>query len=452
MVHSNNAARVRLWMALKRPGGMGGLVDTTVVQYPDLQSDQFATVNPLKKVPALIRGDGTCVFESNVILSYLEDKFHDAGRSMLPATPEGRQDMELLCRIHDLYIASPNITQPGYCHTQGAMYLSTGWHGAVRGMDLRTRADKIAEIYKQLSWLEAQVAAAGSGPFLLGDSQLTLADLTWFPTFVFMEFMLPRIFGWPEIFQPDTAGNPFPRLAAWYTYCRAADGAFVSTHADIWGYWVEMEEAGQFKPIIDELSSPEAAGLKFAYGLGQQVMLNYQSPPPPGLRTGRYINHEDQGDVVDEHEPVRMRVRYPLSMSALSVQPGSVRLCWRLCWCAMSIFIQVPVLMRDAREICPPASLASHGFALSNSCTAVIDWRDEDHVRSVYYAEMRELVAQSLPAASSERVYVFDHTIRESGNTNLNAEAGMHELCNSWIVNIIGLIVYDCSLECDSGR
>lgn len=180
MIHSNNAARVRLWMALKRPGGMGGLVKTTMVQYPDLQSEQFATVNPLKKVPALIRGDGTCVFESNVILAYLEDKFRDAGPPMLPATPEGRQEMELLCRVHDLYIASPNITQPGYCHTQGAMYLSTGWHGAVRGMDLPTRADKIAEIWKQLSWLEARVAAAGAGPFLLGDSQLTLADLTWY--------------------------------------------------------------------------------------------------------------------------------------------------------------------------------------------------------------------------------------------------------------------------------
>ena len=178
MVHSNNAARVRLWMDLKRDLGMGGLIDTHMVQYPDLQSPEFEAVNPLKKVPALvrvstallfllaisrsfsdgpvtdclrsqIRTDGTCVFESNVILGYLEDKYGDAGRNstkailqllvnqtiylsdrllviamaaaMLPPTPEGRQAMELLCRIHDLYIASPNITQPGYCHTQGAM-------------------------------------------------------------------------------------------------------------------------------------------------------------------------------------------------------------------------------------------------------------------------------------------------------------------------------------------
>eukprot|EP01046_Picozoa_sp_COSAG06_P038372 COSAG06_NODE_4422_length_4284_cov_2.134289_6_plen_49_part_00 len=42
----------------------------------------------------------------------------------------------------------------------------------------------------------------------------------------------------------------------------------------------------------------------------------------------------------------------------------------------------------------------------------------------MYYAEMREAVAKSLPGASAEGVYVFDHTIRESGQTNLNTEDG----------------------------
>ena len=37
----------------------------------------------------------------------LEDKYGAEGASMKPDTPEGRQQMELLCRIHDLYIASP---------------------------------------------------------------------------------------------------------------------------------------------------------------------------------------------------------------------------------------------------------------------------------------------------------------------------------------------------------
>ena len=65
MVHSNNAARVRLWMQLKKPGGMEEAIESRIVKYPDLQTAEFAALNPLKKVPALIRADGTTVFESN---------------------------------------------------------------------------------------------------------------------------------------------------------------------------------------------------------------------------------------------------------------------------------------------------------------------------------------------------------------------------------------------------
>ena len=47
-----------------------------------------------------------------------------------------------------------------------------------------------------------------------------------------------------------------------------------------------MDAAGQFAPIIEEISSP-AAGLKFTYGVPTPVELNYQTPPPAGFRTGR---------------------------------------------------------------------------------------------------------------------------------------------------------------------
>ena len=80
-----------------------------------------------------------------------------------------------------------------------------------------------AQCRKQLNWLEAQVAAASSSAgqptTYLVDEQLTLADLTWFPTCVFMEFMLPRVFGWPQLFEPGEE-TPFPGLARWYTHCR----------------------------------------------------------------------------------------------------------------------------------------------------------------------------------------------------------------------------------------
>merc|ERR1719465_122910 len=61
------------------------------------------------------------------------------------------------------------------------------------------------------------------------------------------------------------------------------------------------------------------------------------------------------------------------------------------------------------------------GFALKACPTKVADFRDDDEVVATYYEEMRELVKD---ASGAERVFIFDHTIRESGNTNLNAEAG----------------------------
>ncbi len=182
MAHSNNAARIRLWIDIKRPEGMGQFIESQMLSYTDLKTPSFEAINPMMKVPALIRTDGTTVFESNVILGYLEDKFEDYGPRLTPLTPEGRQSMELLCRVHDLYLASANTTAAGFSHSQGGMYLSHRWHGAARGMDLPTRAAKLGEIWRQLSWLEGEAAAAApAGPHLLG-AQLTLADLTWFPT------------------------------------------------------------------------------------------------------------------------------------------------------------------------------------------------------------------------------------------------------------------------------
>ena len=47
MVHSNNAARIRIWIALKN---LGNEIDTTMITYPILQSEDYKEVNPLRKV------------------------------------------------------------------------------------------------------------------------------------------------------------------------------------------------------------------------------------------------------------------------------------------------------------------------------------------------------------------------------------------------------------------
>ena len=174
----------------------------------------------------------------------------------------------------------------------------------------------------------------------------------------------------------------------------------------------------QFQPIVDEIAANSDPTLKFTYGVPRVVQLNYQTPPPPGKRTGRYIDQPNRGDVVDEH-------------------------------------FAAPVQMRDGRELHPPASLESTGFALKSFPTQCTDFTDKEQVVGTYYGEMMELVKQ---ASGAQRVFIFDHTvgspatrpppprprhdpapptpgcvpyskltglqIRESGNTNLNASAG----------------------------
>ena len=164
-----------------------------------------------------------------------------------------------------------------------------------------------------------------------------------------------------------------------------ATGAFASTRADIWAYWEQLEAAGQFKCIVDEVAACDDPALKFRYGVPHPaVALNYQEPPPPGMFTGRYIDQPDRGDAADESSAA-------------------------------------PVVMHDGRELCPPASLETMGFALHTRPTECADFADDAEVVGTYYAEAMEVVKA---ASGAQRVFVFDHTVRESGNTNLNAIGG----------------------------
>ena len=211
-----------------------------------------------------------------------------------------------------------------------------------------------------------------------------------------MEFMLPRFFGWPQLWgdnqrTPTALGDvrlpspptPFPALARWYAAMRTT-AAFASVRNDIYSYWQGLEAEGQWQPILDEIAANTDPTLKLTYGVPTSVELHYQAPPPPGKATGRYIDQPDRGDVSDEH-------------------------------------MAAPVLMRDGRELCPPASLESAGFALKLWPSECADFSNEEQVRATYYDEVRALVKEASGAA---RVFIFDHTLRESGNTELNAAAG----------------------------
>merc|ERR1712137_1166682 len=211
MKHSNNAARIRIYLKLK---GLTEHVDMKTVTYADLQTEDFKKVNPLKKVPGWVCADGMTLCESNVILDYCRDKWGEYGPNLEMDTPEERAFVNLVCRLHDLYVASPNCTQPNFAHSQGCMYLApypTPHCAPERCMDAQTRAAKCAELFKQLTWLEENI----KGPWIAGE-RITIADCTWFPTTIFMEFMLPRVFDWSPIFYETEV---FPKITAWFKKC-----------------------------------------------------------------------------------------------------------------------------------------------------------------------------------------------------------------------------------------
>lgn len=77
---------------------------------------------------------------------------------------------------------------------------------------------------------------------------------------------------------------------------------------------------------------------------------------------------------------------------------------WQNCEYQMSI-----VMIGDARAMASPPSIHSEGFELWDAPTSMVDFDDEDAVRSRYYAEAAEL-ARCVTGA--EHAYVFDHLVR----------------------------------------
>jgi hypothetical protein len=74
-----------------------------------------------------------------------------------------------------------------------------------------------------------------------------------------------------------------------------------------------------------------------------------------------------------------------------------------------------PVRIRNARSLMHAPTLDEQGFALRRHRTRVVDFYDEAEVRSVYYAEVRELVKEAIGASS---VVVFDHTVRGNSESS----------------------------------
>lgn len=150
---------------------------------------QFAQLNPRFEVPALTH-DGVTLFDSTIILEYLEESFPTP--PMMPAAPAARARMRMIEDVCDTHYEAINW---GLGEVR---FFGRG--GDVLGPKLRAAA--VEQTACMHAWLERQL---GDDPWLSGE-HFGWGDLSAFP-YVSMS----RIFG---IAPPEGS-----RLAAWLAHC-----------------------------------------------------------------------------------------------------------------------------------------------------------------------------------------------------------------------------------------
>jgi glutathione S-transferase len=113
-------------------------------------------------------------------------------------------------------------------------------------MDKAQRAAQLAALVQQMDVLEAALVP---GPFLAGGSMST-ADGALAPTFAFITHILPRYFGWEDVF----AGRP--KLAAWWAAV-SADPAAARVLGEVrgglegWGASERWSQLGISEQLLD---------------------------------------------------------------------------------------------------------------------------------------------------------------------------------------------------------
>lgn len=119
--------------------------------------------------------------------------------------------------------------------------------------------------------LNNEVAENDDPPYLAGDL-LTHADMTWYPTVCFMEYMLPLNFGWTRVFDTVLIGEqhgdeetPFPHLARWFRHMTDHFPEFAAVREGVLGFFGAKDGEGMFEALREEVKTQ--AGLKWRYGV-----------------------------------------------------------------------------------------------------------------------------------------------------------------------------------------
>ncbi|GLC69481.1 hypothetical protein PLESTF_000836600 [Pleodorina starrii] len=204
--HSEFSAKVKV--ALYAKGLSWSPLD---VPCGSTRSPELLALNPLGKIPVLCvtfeDGRREVVYESEVILEFLEDQFPQ--RPLLPADPIQRSKARLISRFHDLYLEPalrrlyPQVA-PSVRSEQLVQEAAAAFHA------------RLAELETLLPPAATTTITTRSGvhcrPSLaLTDASqgLTLADCAYPALFLYAELILPAL-GLPPL-----RYEGLPRVAGW---------------------------------------------------------------------------------------------------------------------------------------------------------------------------------------------------------------------------------------------
>jgi glutathione S-transferase len=201
-------------------GEKGVPFETRLPDFLRGEDPDFAAANPRLEVPALVDGP-TRVFDSTIILEYLEDRW--PGPPLLPASPADRARVRMLEDLCDTY------------------YEAINW----AAMEIRVFRRATGEVAERLL-ARGTEQARGVNAWL----ERQLGDRSWFNG---------AAFGWgdlavvPHVHAAAFTGTPPPaRLAAWLERARARPSVastFAAAEQSLAGFEVlpQLVESGMFK-------------------------------------------------------------------------------------------------------------------------------------------------------------------------------------------------------------
>lgn len=168
LYYSKTSPYARKVLLLAMSLGMGDRIELVLANPLD-NGAALISANPLNKIPALVLEDGTCVFDSPVIMEYLLDL---AGR---PRSGEGYfNDMRLLALTDGILDAALALVMEGRREdAEKSVYWQERWHGAIRRSLCHLEDAWLGRL--QDGWNTPAIAAACALDYLL----FRLPEINW---------------------------------------------------------------------------------------------------------------------------------------------------------------------------------------------------------------------------------------------------------------------------------